>query len=94
MATSESNNDKLEEVKQQVDDVVDIMHDNLKSVMQRGDNLTDLSSRADQLEENAKAFEKQAVTLKRKQWWQNMKMKIILGIILAVIIAIIIYLVL
>lgn len=63
-------------------------------VIQRGDNLTDLSSRADQLEENAKAFEKQAVTLKRKQWWENMKMKIILGIVLAVIIAIIIYMLL
>ena len=60
-------------------------------VIQRGDNLTDLSSRADQLEENAKAFEKQAVTLKRKKWWENMKMKIILGLVLAIIIAIIIY---
>ena len=32
MATSAANDDKLQEVKQQVDDVVDIMHDNLKSV--------------------------------------------------------------
>ena len=60
-------------------------------VIQRGDNLTDLSSRADQLEENAKAFEKQAVTLKRKQWWENMKMRVILGLVLAVIIICIIY---
>lgn len=59
-------------------------------VMERDAKFSDLDERATQLQEGAMVFEKQATSLKRKQWWRNLKMQIILGVVIAVIILIII----
>ncbi|OQR69237.1 Vesicle-associated membrane protein 1 [Tropilaelaps mercedesae] len=83
-------NEQLRKTQEQVDDVVDIMRNNLDKVMERDAKLSDLDERATQLQEGALVFEKQATSLKRKQWWRNMKMRIILGVVFAVVILIIV----
>lgn len=73
-----------------MDEVVGIMRVNVEKVLERDQKLSELDQRADALQHGASQFEQQAGKLKRKQWWANMKMMIIMGIIGVVLLIIII----
>ena len=61
-------------------------------VLERDGKLSDLENRAEHLQEGSKQFNASAVRVKRKMFWEDMKMKIIIGSIVSiVIIAIIIW---
>lgn len=81
---------RLQQTQAKVDEVVGIMRVNVEKVLERDQKLSELGERADQLEQGASQFEQQACKLKRKQWWANMKMMIILGVIAVVLLIIII----
>lgn len=81
---------KLKQTQAQVDEVVGIMRVNVEKVLERDQKLSELDSRADALQHGASQFEQRAGQLKRKQWWANMKMMIIMGIIGVVLLIIII----
>lgn len=81
---------KLEQTQQQVNEVVGIMRVNVEKVLERDQKLSELDSRADALQEGGKRFEQQAQKLKRKYWWKNLKMMIIIGIIAVILLIIII----
>ncbi|NXX36777.1 VAMP1 protein, partial [Nicator chloris] len=70
--------------------VVDIMRMNVDKVLERDQKLSELDNRADALQAGASQFETSAAKLKRKYWWKNCKMMIILGVVCAVILIIII----
>lgn len=70
--------------------MVGIMRVNVEKVLERDQKLSELDQRADALQHGASQFEQQAGKLKRKQWWANMKMMIIMGIIGVVLLIIII----
>lgn len=74
-------NNMLEQTQAQVNEVVGIMRVNVEKVLERDQKLSELDSRADALQEGGKRFEQQAQKLKRKYWWKNLKMMIILGVI-------------
>lgn len=74
-------NKRLQQTQAQVDEVVGIMRVNVEKVLERDQKLTELDQRADALQHGASQFEQQAGKLKRKQWWANMKMMIIMGCI-------------
>ncbi|XP_050512949.1 synaptobrevin [Diabrotica virgifera virgifera] len=74
----------------QVNEVVGIMRVNVEKVLERDQKLSELDSRADALQEGGKRFEQQAQKLKRKYWWKNIKMMIIMGVIGLIILIIII----
>lgn len=57
----------------QVDEVVGIMRTNVEKVLERDQKLSELDDRADALQQGASQFEQQAGKLKRKYWWQNLK---------------------
>ena len=59
-------------------------------MVERGDRLDDLEQRTDLLNQNAGYFQKTATNLKRKLWWQNVKLWIILIVIIVVIVLVII----
>merc|ERR1719331_1242706 len=80
----------MEEARAQVGEVVDVMRVNVEKVLERDSKLSDLNSRADNLQAGANQFQTQATRLKRKYWWQNMKMMGIIGVVVAVILLIII----
>ncbi|NWZ65247.1 VAMP1 protein, partial [Acrocephalus arundinaceus] len=69
--------------------VVDIMRMNVDKVLERDQKLSELDNRADALQAGASQFETSAAKLKRKYWWKNCKMMIILGVVCAVILIII-----
>ena len=76
----------LEAARRQVDEVQNIMKENVEKVLERDGKLSQLEDRAERLQEGTEQFHRSAVRIKRKQFWENMKMKIIIGVVVAVII--------
>ncbi|KAM7161043.1 vesicle-associated membrane protein 1-like [Macrochelys suwanniensis] len=88
--TNVTSNRRLQQTQAQVDEVVDIMRVNVDKVLERDQKLSELDNRADALQAGASQFETSAAKLKRKYWWKNCKMMIILGIVCAVILIVMI----
>ncbi|KAJ2162580.1 Vesicle membrane receptor protein (v-SNARE) [Coemansia sp. RSA 552] len=82
--------DKAKNIRQQVDQVVDIMQDNIDRIHQRGETLQDVNSKAEDLSVTSQAFQRSAVKVRKKMWWNNMKWKIIIGVCLIIIILVIV----
>jgi len=85
-----TSNKRLQQTQAQVDEVVGIMRDNVNKVLERDQKLSELDQRADNLQAGASQFEQKASRLKRKYWWKNLKMMIIIGVIAAIILIVII----
>ncbi|XP_044885094.1 vesicle-associated membrane protein 2-like isoform X2 [Mauremys mutica] len=85
-----TSNRRLQQTQAQVDEVVDIMRVNVDKVLERDQKLSELDNRADALQAGASQFETSAAKLKRKYWWKNCKMMIILGVVCAVILIVMI----
>ncbi|KAL1115627.1 hypothetical protein AAG570_005917 [Ranatra chinensis] len=85
-----ASNNKIKQTRDQVDEVVGIMKVNVEKVLERDQKLSDLNYRADALQHGAQQFEQQAGKLKRKMWWKNIKMMIIMGVIGGILLLIII----
>ena len=66
------------------------MKANVEKVLERDGKLGQLEERADRLQEGTEQFHRSAVRIKRKQWWENMKMKIIIGVVAAAVLLILI----
>ncbi|XP_076037873.1 neuronal Synaptobrevin isoform X3 [Oratosquilla oratoria] len=81
---------RLQQTQAQVDEVVDIMRTNIEKVLERDSKLLELDDRADALQQGASQFEQQAGKLKRKMWWKNIKMMIIMGVIGLIVLIIIV----
>ncbi|XP_056420524.1 synaptobrevin-like [Hyla sarda] len=70
---------KLLQTQAQVNEVVDIMRVNVDKVLDRDQKLSELDNRADALQAGASQFETSAAKLKRKYWWRNCKMMLVMG---------------
>lgn len=81
---------QLQSTQAQVQEVVGIMKGNVERVLERDQKLSQLDDRADALQQGASQFETQAAKLKRKYWWRNCKMWLILGVVASVVLIIII----
>ncbi|VDK40270.1 unnamed protein product [Taenia asiatica] len=90
-------NKRLQRTQAQVNEVVDIMRVNIEKVLERDKNLSQLDDRAgetlntssvtmfiDALQAGASQFEASAGKLKRKFWWRNCKLLMVLCGLLAV----------
>ncbi|XP_054430684.1 vesicle-associated membrane protein 1 isoform X2 [Pteronotus mesoamericanus] len=84
-----TSNRRLQQTQAQVDEVVDLMRENMDKVLKRDEILSQLDDRADALQMGASQFESSAAKLKRKYWWKNCKMMIMLGAICAIIVVVI-----
>ncbi|XP_029809151.1 vesicle-associated membrane protein 1 isoform X2 [Suricata suricatta] len=85
-----TSNRRLQQTQAQVEEVVDIMRVNVDKVLKRDEILSQLDDRADALQVGASQFESSAAKLKRKYWWKNCKMMIMLGAICAIIVVVIV----
>ncbi|XP_075760397.1 vesicle-associated membrane protein 1 isoform X3 [Pelodiscus sinensis] len=79
----------LQQSQAQMEEVVSIMRVNVDKVLDRDIRLTEMDSKADALETDASVFKTSAGRLKRKYWWKNCKMMIMLGVICAIVMAIV-----
>ncbi|URE20827.1 vesicle-associated membrane protein [Musa troglodytarum] len=81
---------KLAKVKAQVSEVKGVMMENIEKVLDREAKLEPLVVKTESLQSQAQDFRQQGTQMRRKMWFQNMKIKlIVLGIIIALILIII-----
>jgi len=82
--------DKLAAVSKKVDTVKLVMQENVDLALQNCVKLEHIEKAAEELQQQAGVFKRNANELKKKMWWKNMKMKLIIGAIVLVILGIII----
>ena len=81
---------KVQQLREDVEEVKGQMVQNIDKVIERGDRLDDLNERTENLNARAGEFQTVSTRLKRKLWWQNIKLWIILIVIILVILGVII----
>ncbi|KAI3806143.1 hypothetical protein L1987_22036 [Smallanthus sonchifolius] len=80
---------KLSKVKAQVSEVKGVMMENIEKVLDRGEKIELLVDKTENLHSQAQGFRTQGTQLRRKMWFKNMKIKlIVLCIIIALILLI------
>eukprot|EP01024_Parvocaulis_polyphysoides_P043263 TRINITY_DN3950_c3_g1_i3.p1 TRINITY_DN3950_c3_g1~~TRINITY_DN3950_c3_g1_i3.p1 ORF type:complete len:219 (-),score=24.85 TRINITY_DN3950_c3_g1_i3:343-999(-) len=80
---------KVAKLRGKVDEVKNIMVENIEKVLERGERLELLVDKTDNLRNQAAQFESRGRRLRRKMWWQNAKMKMLLVCIFLVLIFVI-----
>ncbi|MBA0801488.1 hypothetical protein Gohar_011852 [Gossypium harknessii] len=81
--------EKLLKVKAQVSEVKSIMLENIDKAIDRGESLTTLADKTENLHDQAQAYKNQGTKIRRKMWYQNMKIKmVVLGIFLLLVLVI------
>ncbi|KAF5736980.1 hypothetical protein HS088_TW14G01135 [Tripterygium wilfordii] len=81
--------EKLLKVKAQVSEVKSIMLENIDKAIDRGENLTILADKTESLHSQAQEYKKQGTQVRRKMWYQNMKIKLVVfGILLLLVLII------
>ncbi|KAL5996057.1 hypothetical protein ACLOJK_026130 [Asimina triloba] len=81
---------KLQQVKAQVSEVKNIMMENIDKALDRGEKLDVLQDKTEDLRSQvAQSFKKQGTKIRRKMWYKNMKIKIVvLGVLLLLVLVI------
>ncbi|XP_062175325.1 vesicle-associated membrane protein 724 [Alnus glutinosa] len=81
--------DKLLKLKAQVSEVKSIMLDNVDQALKRGEHITSVADKAEDLRDQAQRYKVMGTQIKRKMWYQNMKIKlVVLGILLLLVLII------
>ena len=73
-----------------VDTVKLVMQENVDLALQNCVKLESIEKQAEELQQQAGVFKRSAHDLKKKMWWKDMKMKLIIGFIVIAILGIII----
>ncbi|KAK9378241.1 synaptobrevin-domain-containing protein [Kockiozyma suomiensis] len=90
-ASSNGGPSKTAAIQAQIDDTVGIMRDNINKVAQRGERITDLRDKTDNLVVSAQGFRRGANRTRKAMWWKDMKMRMcLIGGVIALILIIII----
>ena len=78
--------DKISQVQAQVQDVKQVMHKNIDSIIQNIDVATEIEDATKRLQDQAERFDTQARTLKRRELWRKYKvtLAICLGLVLLI----------
>lgn len=82
--------DKLASVTRKVDTVKLVMQENVDLALQNCVKLESIEKQAEELQQQAGVFKRSAHDLKKKMWWKNIKMQLIIGAVVLIILAIII----
>jgi len=78
--------DRISSLREEVDQVKDIMVANIDSIVERGEKLDLLVDKSDALSNNAVSFKTTSRNLQRAMWWKNIKMSV--GVAVAIIVII------
>ncbi|KAK1924175.1 synaptobrevin-domain-containing protein [Papiliotrema laurentii] len=73
--------DPLKQAKSDLDNVKDIMVQNIDSILQRGERLDLLVDKTDTLAGQAYAFRRGARSVRRQQWWRNVRIMVLSGLV-------------
>jgi vesicle-associated membrane protein 7 len=78
--SKEGSDAQVGQVRDQIEEVKGIMVENVDKILERGEKLSLLVDKTDDLNMESVTFKKQAVELKRKMWWKNMKMTLLIAL--------------
>jgi len=79
------NADRINRVRNEIDEVKTVMVQNIEKVLERGERIELLVDRTENLNQTAFQFKKKATQVKRRMWWKNAKVMVILIFVLIVI---------
>jgi vesicle-associated membrane protein 7 len=82
--------DKLKNLQTEIAGVKDIMIDNIEHLMERGERIDSLCSRTSELADESHEFFDNSRTLRRKMWWKNLKLMLLIGFIVTLAIFILV----
>ena len=85
--------DKISQVRNQIDDIRDVMVKNIEKVLERDGKIEVLVNRTDELESSSMRFRRSTKAVHDKFWWKRMKWRVVLGIVLVLVLALVAYLV-
>eukprot|EP00298_Acanthocystis_sp_HF-20_P010836 c19076_g1_i4.p1 GENE.c19076_g1_i4~~c19076_g1_i4.p1 ORF type:complete len:227 (+),score=46.38 c19076_g1_i4:27-683(+) len=88
--STRSEADLISKVQTDIEDLKQVVVKSLEKVMERGEKLEVLESKANNLSTQSKRFQKNATSIRRQECWKNCKINIIIGIIILIVLAIII----
>jgi vesicle-associated membrane protein 7 len=78
--------DNIGAVKNQIDQVKDVMVQNIEQVLERGEKIELLVDKTDRLNQQAFRFESSSRSLRRAMWWKKMKCYAIIGVVTLLVI--------
>jgi vesicle-associated membrane protein 7 len=73
--------DALRTAQKEIDGVREIMTENIERVLERGEHMSVLVDKTGRLGENARDFRVRSRTLKRRMWWKNVKLMVLLCLV-------------
>ncbi|KAJ5754178.1 Synaptobrevin [Penicillium nucicola] len=83
-------NNNIDKISKEIQDTVGVMKDNIDKVSQRGENLSSLQDKTDNLAVSAQGFRRGANRVRKDMWWKDMKMRVCLIICVIVLLVVII----
>nr|CDJ85876.1 Synaptobrevin domain containing protein [Haemonchus contortus]CDJ92753.1 Synaptobrevin domain containing protein [Haemonchus contortus] len=89
-----SQDERIQEMRRQVDEVKTVMASNVASIMERGERLDSIERRTDELQASSANFKLTAHRVQRKMCMMNAKWTIISVLVALIVIAVIILLIL
>ena len=87
----EPESSEINAVKQHVSDVKLIMQDNIEKVLARGEQLETVAAKADNLQAHARDFHTRGRALRRRMWWKDMRLKLLIGAAVVVLVLIVFF---
>jgi vesicle-associated membrane protein 7 len=73
--------DSLASARKEIDNVHDIMTKNIERVLERGEGIDLLVDKTDRLGGSAREFRMRSQNLRRRMWWKNVKVMVLLGVV-------------
>ncbi|CAI8009452.1 Vesicle-associated membrane protein 4 [Geodia barretti] len=87
---TEHGNEKIKQVQRQVQGVMGVMKDNISKVLERGEKLTDLQDKSEELVGSATTFRVTSRRMARKAWWQQFRIKLFIVALVLILVSVII----
>jgi Synaptobrevin/Regulated-SNARE-like domain len=82
--------DRIANVTLQVEEVKGVMQKNINAVLKNRDNLETLLESSSNMRNDASTFQRSAVRVKNKLWWQNVRLMIAIVVLLVALAAVIV----
>ena len=79
--TEQGQNDALRNAQAEIDDVREIMSENIERVLERGERIDLLVDKTDRLGGSARDFRVRSTGLRRRMWWKNVKLMVLLVVV-------------
>ncbi|PVI03200.1 vesicle-associated membrane protein-like protein [Periconia macrospinosa] len=79
--TESGQRDALRTAQREIDDVRGIMTENIERVLERGERIDLLVDQTDRLGVSARDFRVRSRGLKRRMWWKNVKLMVLLALV-------------